>query len=85
MVRWDTRRLGEVQAALQGKLTRREGAESLGRNVRQFKRLRTRVRPAGGAGIVHGNRGRPSPRRPARLPPRTQQDGRVVAAMSREE
>ena len=63
MGRRDARRLGVVQAAVQGKLTSREGAEALGLSVRQFKRLRSRVRQRGAAGLVHGNRGRPSPRR----------------------
>jgi len=59
----DARRLGVVQAAVQGKLSSREGAEALGMSVRQFKRLRAQVRARGAAGVVHGNRGRPSPRR----------------------
>lgn len=63
MGRRDARRLGVVQAAVQGKLTNREGAEALKLSVRQFKRLRCRVRDHGAAGVVHGNRGRPSGRR----------------------
>ena len=63
MGRRDARRLGVVQAAVQGKLTSREGAEALGLSVRQFKRLRAQVRQRGAAGVVHGNRGRPSARR----------------------
>jgi len=59
----DARRLGLVQAALQGKITNREGAMALELSVRQFKRLRMRVRQHGVRGLVHGNRGRPSPRR----------------------
>lgn len=59
----DARRLGVVQAAVQGKISSREGAEALGLSVRQFKRLRRRVREGGARGVVHGNRGRPSPRR----------------------
>ena len=35
----------------------------LGLSVRQFKRLRGRVRDHGVRGLVHGNRGQPSPRR----------------------
>jgi transposase len=63
MGRRDARRLGVVQAAVQGKLSNREGAEALGLSVRQFKRLRARVRVLGAAGMIHGNRGRPSLRR----------------------
>ena len=51
-----------VQAAVQGKLTSREGAAALGLSVRQFKRLRAQVRQRGAAGVVPGHRGRPSPR-----------------------
>ncbi len=63
MGRRDARRLGVVQAAVQGKLSNGEGAQALGLSVRQFKRLRRQVRERGAAGVVHGNRGRPSPRR----------------------
>jgi len=59
----DARRLGVVQAAVQGKISSREGAEALGLSVRQFKRLRRQVRERGARGVVHGNRGRPSRRR----------------------
>jgi transposase len=59
----EARRLGLVQAALHGKISNREGAEAVGLSVRQFKRLRARVRQLGSRGVVHGNRGRPSPRR----------------------
>ena len=63
MGRRDARRLGVVQAAMEGKLTSREGAEALGLSVRQFKRLRARVRQGGATSVVHGNRGRPSTQR----------------------
>ncbi len=59
----DARRLGVVEAAMQGKLTSREGAEALKLSVRQFKRLRGRVGARGPRGLIHGNRGRVSPRR----------------------
>jgi transposase len=59
----NARRLGVVQAAEKGKYTSREGAEELGLSVRQFKRLRARVRQQGPQGLVHGNRGRVSKRR----------------------
>ena len=63
MGRRDARRLGMVQAALAGKVSNQEGAMALGMGLRQFKRLRRRVRESGPPGVVHGNRGRPSPRR----------------------
>ncbi len=59
----EARRLGVIQAALDGKLTIREGAERLGLSRSQFKRLRRQVRGEGAAGVIHGNRGRASPRR----------------------
>lgn len=59
----NARRLGVVQAAEKGKYTNREGAAELGLSVRQFKRLRVRVREQGPQGLVHGNRGRDSKRR----------------------
>lgn len=59
----DARRLGVIQAAVDGKVTNREGAERLGLSRSQFKRLRRRVREDGAKGVVHGNRGRVSPRR----------------------
>lgn len=63
MGRRDARRLSVVEAAIQGKLSNREGAEALSISPRQFKRLRRRVRTEGARGLVHGNRGRASPRR----------------------
>ena len=66
----DGRRLGLIQAALQGRITNGEGAQALGLSVRQFKRLRSRVRRLGPKGLVHGSRGRTSTRRlpePTRL------------------
>ena len=63
MGRRNARRLGVLEAAEQGKFTSREGAEALGLSVRQFKRLRARVRQQGPQALVHGNRGRISKRR----------------------
>lgn len=59
----NARRLGVVQAAEKGKYTNREAAEELGLSVRQFKRLRVRVRAQGPEALVHGNCGRVSKRR----------------------
>lgn len=63
MGRRDARRLGMVKAAEHGRVTNRDAAAGLGLSVRQFRRLRKRVREAGEQAIVHGNRGRPSARR----------------------
>lgn len=59
----DAQRLGPVKAAIEGRITNAKGAELTGLSVRQFKRLKARVRQRGAAGLLHGNRGRPSPRR----------------------
>jgi transposase len=59
----DARRLGLVKAAEQGRVTNREAAHGLDLSVRQFQRLRKKVREGDEASLVHGNRGRPSPRR----------------------
>ena len=48
---------------LRGELTMLEGAERLGLSERHLWRLRTAFEQAGPAGLVHGNRGRPSTRR----------------------
>lgn len=63
MGRRDARRLGMVKAAEQGRVSNREAAAGLGISVRQFRRLRKRVREVGEPAIVHGNRGRVSSRR----------------------
>jgi len=59
----EARRPGLVQAALAGKATNADAALALGLSVRQFRRLRAAYRAAGIEGLLHGNRGRPSPRR----------------------
>ena len=48
---------------LAGELTMRQGAERLGLSVRHLWRLRMAFARVGPAGLVHGNRGRPSDRR----------------------
>ena len=56
-------RPGLVRAAEKGKITNSEGAAALNMSVRQFRRLREAFRASGVEGLLHGNRGRPSPRR----------------------
>jgi hypothetical protein len=68
MSRKEVPRAGLVKAALAGKVTNQEGARALRLSVRQFKRLKVRVRREGARGLMHRRRGRPSPRRvPAAL------------------
>lgn len=59
----EARRLGVVEAAVRGKITNGEGAEALGLSTRQLRRLKRRVEQQGAGGLIHGNRGRASPRR----------------------
>ncbi len=59
----DAQRLGPVKAAIEGRITNAKGAELTGLSIRQFKRLKQRVRTWGPEGLPHGNRGRPSSRR----------------------
>jgi transposase len=63
MGRRDARRLGMVKAAEHGRVTNREAAAGLGLSVRQFRRLRKKVREGDETSVRHGNRGRPSTRR----------------------
>jgi len=58
----EARRLGLVEAAERREITNREGAQGARLSLRQFKRLRQRYRQHGPRGLVHGNRGRASPR-----------------------
>ena len=58
----EARRLGLVEAAERNEITNCEGARRAGLSLRHFKRLRQRYRQHGPRGLVHGNRGRPSPR-----------------------
>jgi transposase len=59
----DAQRLGPLKAAIEARITNRKGAELTGLSLRQFQRLKRRVRCQGPRGLLHGNRGRPSPRR----------------------
>jgi len=59
----DARRLGVLEAARKGQITNREGARALGGCLRQFQRLKARIGEEGPEALVHGNRGRASPRR----------------------
>jgi hypothetical protein len=63
MSRKEVPRAGLVKAALTGKITNVEGARALHLSVRQFKRLKARVRAAGVGALLHRGRGQPSPRR----------------------
>lgn len=56
-------RLAVVREAVAGRVTIREGMRRTGLSRRQFLRYKARYREQGPSGLVHGNRGRPSPRR----------------------
>jgi transposase len=64
--RKELQRPGLVKAACAGRITTRQAAHALGLSLRQVRRLKRRFEARGPAGLMHGNRGRPSPRRLAR-------------------
>ncbi len=59
----EQKRLSLVTEVDARRATAREGAGLLGMSTRQFRRLMAAFRKEGAAGLVHGNRGRTSPRR----------------------
>ena len=59
----EQRRAWVLTRVLAGELTVAEAAELLGLTERSIRRLRARMEREGPAGLVHGNRGRVSPRR----------------------
>lgn len=61
----DQQRIDAVQAAADGRLEKQRCGAVLGVTVRQVNRLIGKLRAAGMAGLIHGNRGRASPRRTA--------------------
>src|SRR5215212_418398 len=56
-------RLAAVREAVAGRISIREGMRRTGLSRSQFLRYKRRYRRGGPAGLLHGNRGRPSPRR----------------------
>lgn len=75
----DAVRLAAVREAAAGRITNREGMRRTGLKRSQFLRYKRRYRRRGPEGLLHGNRGRPSPRRTT---PGTRQ--RVVAMLEHE-
>jgi transposase len=61
--RKELQRPGLVKAACAGRITTRQAANALGLSLRQVRRLKRRFDASGAGGLMHGNRGRPSPRR----------------------
>lgn len=59
----EQKRLQVLNQVLAGQITAPEAAQSLGLSLRQVRRLIAAYRQKGAAGLAHGNRGRPSPRR----------------------
>jgi transposase len=57
------RRCEVVTRLIGNKISSREAGELLGRSSRQVRRIRQRYEADGLATVVHGNQGRPSPRR----------------------
>src|SRR3989304_9951032 len=77
MSRKEVPRAGLVKAALAGKSTNQEGAQALPLSVRQFQRLKSRMREEGMTGLCHRGRGRPSRRR---LPPAVREQATTLLA-----
>ena len=77
MSRKEVPRAGLVKAALAGKITNQEGAQALPLSVRQFQRLKSRMREEGMTGLCHRGRGRPSRRR---LPPAVREQATTLLA-----
>src|SRR4029077_5873134 len=63
MSRKELPRPGLVNAALAGRISNREGAAALRITIRQFQRLKQRVREQGITALRHQGRGQPSHRR----------------------
>ena len=63
MSRKEVPRAGLLKAALAGRLTNAQGGRALGLSVRQFRRLKRRLREQGAPGLLHALRGRPGNRR----------------------
>lgn len=63
MTQKELTRLEVIQSLEAGRMIGREAATLLGVSERQVKRLRKAYRERGAAGLVHGNRGQPSPQR----------------------
>lgn len=63
MTRTEQRRAWVLARVLKDEITIVEAAGILGLTARSVRRLRARLERDGPAGLVHGNRGRPSPRR----------------------
>jgi transposase len=59
----DEKRLKILQRVFQGELTVAQAAAVLGVSERQCFRIKVRVKKAGAKGVIHGNRGRHSPRK----------------------
>jgi transposase len=59
----EQKRLKVITEIEAGRMTGREAAEMVGLSLRQVRRLIAAYRKEGAAGLAHGNRGRPSPRR----------------------
>jgi transposase len=58
----EIKRYDVIKAVLDGKMTNREASGAAGLSERQIKRLKKKVKCEGLAGVVHGNRNRPSHR-----------------------
>lgn len=71
-------RLKIVHKVMEKRLTQVKAAELMGVTDRQVRRMLQRVRERGERGIVHGNRGRPSPHKISKL-----QEDKIIALVGK--
>jgi len=57
------RRCESMTRLIANKISNSEASELLGRSIRQVRRMRQRYEAQGLETLIHGNQGRPSPRR----------------------
>jgi predicted DNA-binding protein (UPF0251 family) len=65
MTKRDPERWQVIQRVMSGALTQAEAGEVLGLCERQVRRLVKKGKKKGSRGLIHGNRGKPSPRKMA--------------------
>jgi transposase len=59
----EIKRIKVIEEIKQGRMTAKEAGRVLGISIRQVRRLIKKQREEGDIGLIHGNRGKPSPRK----------------------
>ena len=63
MSKEELNRLEVIHKVIERRMKQKKAASALSLSVRQIRRLKTKVKLCGDAAIMHGNRGKPSPRK----------------------